>query len=537
MREGMIVAPQPEAVEAGALILRAGGNAIDAAIACALVQTVVDPLMCGVAGFGSLHIFHAASGRHVIIDAHARCPAATRPDMWEDLILGETTDGFGFILRDYVNERGYAAVAASGILRAFSEAVAEFGTMPWRAAVAPAIAEAERGFVVRPHIYTVWTQNERQFGRLNYGDKLGVSETGRQVYLQPDGSYKTLGQRVVNPDMARSLQRIADEGADVFSDGAMADEIDADFRDGGGLLRASDLRAYRTVRPQPLWGEYRGCRIATNPPPGGGIVLLEILHILEHFDLAAMGHNSARHIAVLAEAMKCATRDKDMYVSDPQFVDVPVERLTSQAYAREIADRIKAGERFSVPRLQSEAANTTHVSCMDGQGNVVSLTHSLGIPSGVITPGHGFMHNGCMSVFDPRPGRTGSLAPGKSRFASMAPTLVFRDGRVCMSIGAPGGTYIPLAIAQAISNVIDFGMTMQEAVSAPRVTATSDTVAVSNRVPRYVTDELAAQGYPVARSPLSFAFAAVHGIAAGSDGHLTGGADPQRDGMALAVRP
>ena len=535
-REGMIVAPQPEAVEAGALVLRGGGNAIDAAIACALVQTVVDPLMCGVAGFGSLHIFHATSGRHAIIDAHARCPAAVRPDMWEDLILGETSDGFGFILRDYVNERGYGAVAASGILRAFSEAIAEFGTMPWHRVVAPAVAEAERGFVVRPHVHTVWTQDERQFGRLNYGDKLGVSETGRNVYLEPDGVYKKLGQRVVNPDMQRSLQRIADEGAEVFSEGSMAEEIDADFRANGGLLRASDLGAYRTSRPEPIWGEYRGHRIATNPPPGGGILLLEILQILENFDVTAMEHNSARHIAVLAEAMKCATRDKDLHVGDPQFVQVPVERLTSKAYAQDIAERIKDGERFSVPRLKAEPANTTHVSCMDREGNVVSLTHSLGIPSGVITVGHGFMHNGCMSVFDPRPGRTGSIAAGKSRFASMAPTLVFRDNRVSMSIGAPGGTYIPLAIAQAIMNIIDFGMTMSEAVAAPRISATSDVISVSNRVPRYVTDELVAEGYAVARSPLSFAFAGVHGIAAGRDGRLTGGADPQRDGMALAVR-
>ena len=536
MREGMIVAPQPEAVEAGALVLRDGGNAIDAAVACALVQTVVDPLMCGVAGFGSLHVLHAETGRHAIIDAHARCPAAVRPDMWEGLVLGETSDGFGFILRDYVNERGYGAVAASGILRAFSEAVAEFGTLPWDRVVAPAVAEAERGFVVRPHVHTVWTQDERQFGRLNYGDKLGVSDTGRAVYFRPDGTYKRPGERVVNPDMARSLRRIADEGAEVFSTGAMAGEIDADFRANGGLLRAADLAAFSPDRPEPIWGEYRGHRIATNPPPGGGILLLEILQILENFDIAGMEHNSARHVAALAEAMKCATRDKDLHVSDPRFVDVPVQRLASTAYAREMADRIKGGERISVPRLRAEPANTTHVSCVDQRGNVVSLTHSLGIPSGVITPGHGFMHNGCMSVFDPRPGRTGSIAPGKSRFASMAPTIVFRDGRAVMSIGAPGGTHIPLAIAQAIMNVVDFGMTMSEAVSAPRVSATSDVIAVSNRVPRAVTDELAANGYAVARSPLSYAFAGVHGIAVGRDGRLAGGADPQRDGMALAVR-
>ncbi len=536
-RQSMIVAPQPEAAEAGALVLQRGGNAVDAAIACALVQTVVDPLMSGIAGFGSLQVFSADRGEHVFIDAHGRCPAAATPDMWADRILGETSDGFGFILRDYVNERGYGAVTTSGVLKAFSEAVEAFGTWDWADVVAPAIAEAERGFVVRPHVYTVWTQDERRFGRLNYGDKLGVSETGRRVYLHSDGSYKRPGQRVDNPDMAQSLRRIAREGADLFYTGAMAQEIDADFRANGGLLTGEDLAAYRTERQAPLWGEYRGTRIATNHPPGGGLLILEILRILEEFDIAAMGHNTPRYLAVLAEAMKCATRDKDAFISDPRFVDVPVARLNSRVYGAEVAASIRGGHRFDVPRLGGlgDAPNTTHVSCADARGNVVSLTHSLGIPSGVISPGHGFMHNGCMSVFDPRPGRTGSIAPGKSRFASMAPTIVFKDDRPVMTLGAPGGTYITLSIAQAIVNVVDFGMTMAEAVAAPRISATSSTIDVSNRVPRYVTDVLEADGYPVARSHLSFAFAAVHGITVDAQGRMAGGADPQRDGMALSA--
>ncbi len=533
----MVVAPQPEAAEAGALVLQRGGNAVDAAIACALVQTVVDPLMAGIAGFGSLQIFSAERGEHVFIDAHGRCPAAAAPDMWADRILGETTDGFGFILRDYVNERGYQAVATSGILKAFSEAVESFGTWDWADVVALAVAEAERGFVVRPHVYTVWTQDERRFGRLNYGDKLGVSETGRRVYLQPDGSYKRPGQRVENPDMTHSLRRIAREGAELFYTGAIAGEIAADFQANGGLLTADDLAVYRTQRQAPLWGEYRGHRIATNQPPGGGLVVLEILRILEEFDVAAMGHNSPRYLAVLAEAMKCATRDKDAFISDPRFVDVPVGRLNSRAYGEAVAAAIRGGLRYDVPRLGGlgDAPNTTHVSCADARGNVVSLTHSLGIPSGVISPGHGFMHNGCMSVFDPRPGRTGSIAPGKSRFASMAPTIVFRDDRPVMTLGAPGGTYITLSIAQAIVNVLDFGMTMAEAVAAPRASATSATIDVSNRIPRSVTDVLEADGYPVARSHLSFAFAAVHGITVDEAGRMAGGADPQRDGMALSA--
>lgn len=535
--QSMIVAPQPEATEAGALVLKRGGNAVDAAVAAALVQTVVDPLMSGVAGFGCLQIVSADKGAHVCIDAHGRCPTAATPDMWADRILGETSDGFGFILKDYVNERGYQAICVSGILKAFSEAVAAYGTWDWADVVAPAVTEAERGFVVRPHIYTVWTQDERRFGRLNYGDKLSVSETGRRVYLDADGGYKRPGQRVVNPDMARSLGRIAREGADLFYTGSMAGEIDADMRANGGLLGAADLAAYRTEHREPLWGEYRGRRIATNHPPGGGLLVLQILRTLEEFDVAALGHNTAGYLAVLAEAMKCATRDKDRFVSDPGFVDVPVDRLNSRAYAAETAAAIRAGTRFDVPRLDAAAdpPNTTHVSCADARGNVVSLTHSLGIPSGVITPGHGFMHNGCMSVFDPRPGRTGSIAPGKSRFASMSPTVVFEGDRPVMTLGAPGGTYITLAVAQTIVNVIDFGMTMAEAVAAPRIAATGRTVDVSNRIPRYVTDVLEADGYPVARSHLSYAFAAVHGIAIDGSGQMAGGADPQRDGMALSV--
>ena len=532
----MIVAPQPEAAEAGAVVLRRGGNAVDAAVAAALVQTVVDPLMSGVAGFGCLQIVSADKGAHLCIDAHGRCPAASTPDMWADRILGETSDGFGFILTDYVNERGYGAVCASGILKAFAEAIAAYGTWDWTDVVAPAIAEAERGVVVRPHVYTVWTQDERRFGRLNYGDKLGVSETGRRVYLDGDGHYLKPGQRFTNPDMARSLRRIAREGAETFTTGAMAQEIDADFSANGGLLRAADLASYRTDHCEPLWGDYRGHRIATNHPPGGGLLVLQILRTLEEFDVAAMGHNTPAYLSVLAEAMKCATRDKDAFVSDPRFVDVPVDRLNSRAYAAETAAAIRAGTRFDVPRLNAgDPPNTTHVSCADARGNVVSLTHSLGIPSGVITPGHGFMHNGCMSVFDPRPGRTGSIAPGKSRFASMSPTIVFKGDRPVMTLGAPGGTYITLAVAQAIVNVVDFGMTMAEAVAAPRIAATGTAIDVSNRIPRYVTDVLEADGYPIKRSHLSYAFAAVYGIAMGADGRMAGGADPQRDGMALAV--
>ena len=181
-----------------------------------------------------------------------------------------------------------------------------------------------------------------------------------------------------------------------------------------------------------------------------------------------------------------------------------------------------------------DARDTTHVSCVDADGMVVSMTHSLGIPSGVIVPGTGFILNGCMSVFDPRPGRAGSIAPGKRRFASMCPTIVYRDGAPVLTLGAPGGTWITLAVLQVILNVLDWGMGMQEAVSAPRFVATSEVIDISNRIPRTVQAAVEAMGYLVKRSPLSYAFAGVHGISL-FDGALEGGADPQRDGMAAAL--
>jgi gamma-glutamyltranspeptidase/glutathione hydrolase len=531
----MISAPQPEAVEAGALCLRRGGNAVDAAIVCALVETVVDPQMCGVAGFGTMQVYLQKRGFHGFIDYHTTAPAAARADMWEDLIEGEARDGFGFFLKGRVNEVGYQSIMTPGSLKAYHEAVAEYGTMDWADIVAPAVAEADRGFVVRPRVHEYWTKYH-DFGRVPTVEKLACTDSGRRIYFDADGTLKRPGDRVENPDMARSLRRIAEGGEAVFYRGEMAHEIIADIEANGGLLTRDDLANYATVRAEPLWGEYRGHRVATNQPPGGGLLLVEMLNILEHFDLAAMGHNTPEYIRTVSEAMKIATVDKDRHVGDPAFVDIPIDRLTGSDYAASCAHAIRRGDKAHVARIEGleESRDTTHISVIDGDGNAVTMTHSLGSPSGVITEGLGFMYNGCMAVFDPRPGKAGSVAPGKRRFTAMSPTIVFRGDEPRIVIGAPGGTFITMGVLQAILNVIDFGMTMQEAVSAPRFTCNSDTIDVANRIPRYIEESLNQMGYPTARSHVSYAFSGVHGIVVKPDGTLQGGADPGRDGMALA---
>ncbi|MEO0621278.1 MAG: gamma-glutamyltransferase [Pseudomonadota bacterium] len=532
--KGIIVAPQPEAVEAGADVLAAGGNAVDAAVACALVQTAVDPIMCGIGGFGSMQILMGDT--HLCLDFHGRAPLATKPDQWQHLIRGESDDGFGFLLEGEVNEIGYQSITTPMTLRALDEALRRFGTRALADLLPPAIAYARDGFQVRPHVHAFWTDVPGG-GRVAHEEFLRRCPATAKIYVKPDGTIPRVGERFCNPDMARTLERIAADGVEDFYTGALAGEIATDMAANGGLLSAEDLAGVAPAETEPLWGSYRGLRIATNRPPGGGVMLLEMLNILECFDLAAMGHNSPDYIATVSEAMKIATVDKDTHLGDPRFVEVPLERLTSKDYAAERAERVKAGEKTHVVRLNSgseESKETTHISVMDGAGNAVSLTHSIGMPSGVVTEGLGFMYNGCMGVFDPRPGRAGSLAPGKSRFTAMCPSVLFDETGPWAVIGAPGGTYITMGVLQGILNMVDFGMTAAEAVAAPRFCTTSDTVDLTNRVTRATEGALQARGYPTRRAGFSYGFAGVHALRRGPDG-WEGGADPGRDGMALRV--
>jgi gamma-glutamyltranspeptidase/glutathione hydrolase len=309
------------------------------------------------------------------------------------------------------------------------------------------------------------------------------------------------------------------------------------MRANGGLISDVDLAACAPEETNPLWGTYRGHRIATNNPPGGGIMLVQMLNILEQFDLPAIGHNTPEYVRIVAEAMKIATADKDAYVGDPHFVDVPVDRLTSKDYARQMADRIRRREKTPVPRFNSggaESQHTTQLCIADDAGNAITMTHTLGQPSGVVTPGLGFMYNGAMAVFDPRPGHAGSLVPGKSRFSALSPTIVFRNEKPFLVLGAPGATYITMGNLQVMLNVIDFGMTAESAVCAPRFAAVSNTIELSNRILRVTEKTLRAEDYPVQRHPHSYTFAWVHAIRI-VDGKMDGGADPATGGLVVEV--
>ncbi|BCN41222.1 gamma-glutamyltranspeptidase [Alicycliphilus denitrificans] len=535
-KQAMVVCPQPEAAESGTDILRAGGNAVDAAVATALAQTVVDPLMCGIAGFGTAAVYLPGAGVHEYFDFHSPAPLAAREDMWEDLLEGETPDGFGFILKGRVNDIGPQSIATPATLKGLEAMHQAYGRLPWRQVVEPAIRWAQDGFFVRPGMHAFWI-DEPTSGRVGNLERLQYGEEGRALYCRPDGRPKPIGAPLRNEGMARVLRRIADEGSHPFYQGDLAREMVAHLQSLGALITLEDLARYEVQRNAPLVGSYRDRTVTTNQPPGGGAMLLEMLNILENFDLGAMEHNSPEYLRIVCEAMKKATSDKDRHIGDPRFFDVPLDQLLSKDMAREAAAQIRAGRRFGVERVNPGAPvprDTTHLCVVDGDGNCVSMTHSLAMPSGVITPGMGFLYNGCMGVFDPRPGRAGSIRPGKSRFTSSCPTITFKDGKLDVVLGAPGGTQIAMGVLQVLLNVIDHGMQMQAAVSAPRFSSTSNAIDVCNRIPRHTARALEAQGYQVNRNPYNYTIAWVHGVQALPDG-LHGGADPGRDGVAYGL--
>jgi gamma-glutamyltranspeptidase / glutathione hydrolase len=369
-------------------------------------------------------------------------------------------------------------------------------------------------------------------------------EIGR-IFLK-DGNPVPVGDVLKYPDYAHSLRLIAKGGPDVFYRGEIAKAIISEIESHGGILTAGDLAGYRPSERVPISGTYHGYNILTSPPPSsGGIHVLEILNMLEDFDLASMGHNSAKHLHLLAEVQKRIFADRDEYLGDPAFIDVPVKGLTSKAYARARVQEVDwnaatppADIRFGLPRAH-EGSSTTHLSVIDKDLNMVSVTQTIEcyFGSGVVVPGYGFILNDQMHDLDPRPGRANSIAPGKKPLSSMSPSLVFKDGKLAMSIGSPGSKRIITCVSQVMSNMIDFGMSIQDAIAAARVHFEWDQLHVEGRVPVSESDALVRMGHDVARHKEYDAFfGGSHGVMFDREqGVFRGGADPRRDGVALGL--
>jgi gamma-glutamyltranspeptidase/glutathione hydrolase len=506
-----------------------GGNAIDAAIATAFTQGIVDPQMCGIGGWGMMTVYLAKSKELKYLSFLARAGSKVTPTMWENDVEGQTWWGL-YLIQDWQNIIGYTSIMTPETVKGLYEAWRSYGTLRWSELLQPAIRYAREGVYVTPLMASMWQGPPKLPGFPDQRTVMTVTPAACQIYLKEDGSFYKVGELLKNEDYANTLEKVAEGGADVFYRGELAEIIANDLKKNGAFVTADDLTRYPVKSGDPIRVNYRGYQIATACPPMGGVTVAEILNILEGYDLKKLRLNSAEYLYVMAKAMQAAHSDMAIWLGDPDFVDVPVSKMISKECAAKWRDKIDAGEEIKISRGESEPKDTTHLATFDEEGNAVSLTHTLGMASGVISPGLGFMYNNAMMAITPFPGHANSAEPGKARTSGMSPTIVLKDGKPFFIVGAPGGYSIISANVQGIVNVIDHGMSAQEAVSAPRIHCEENDVIVSARISFRVCEQLKKKGLKVTHSMVSWGmipFGLAHGIKIDpTTGRFEGGADP-----------
>ncbi len=469
-RQGMVVGTEQLAAEVGLHILQQGGNAVDAAVATGFALAVTYPRAGNLAGGGFMLIHLAEENRQVFIDYRETAPAAASRDMFLDE-RGEVDQQLAY--------GSHRSAGVPGTVAGLLHALDRYGSLSRQQVLAPAIALARDGFPVS------FSLNYEVTAR---GQRLRENPEARRLFFRPDGQVYDIGETWRQPELAWTLEQIARDGADGFYRGEVARRIAAEMTAGDGLITLQDLADYRVVERKPVRGRFRGLEVVSAPPPSsGGIHILQMLNILDGFDLAGMGHNSAAYLHHLTESMKLAFADRSRYLGDPDFVDVPVARLIDPAYAARQRALIKpdratpAGAILPGAALAPESNDTTHFNVADRHGNVVSNTYTLNASFGsaIAVPGTGMLLNNEMPDFASRPGEPNlfglvqgeahAIAPGKRPVSSMSPTIVFRDGRPWLATGSPGGPRIINVVLQVLLNTIVFDMNVATAGAEPRI--------------------------------------------------------------------
>tara|TARA_B100000530_G_scaffold331912_2_gene277381 strand:+ start:3587 stop:5341 length:1755 start_codon:yes stop_codon:yes gene_type:complete len=464
---GMVVSATKIASEAGAQVLRAGGNAVDAAIATGFALAVTSPSNGNIGG-GGFMVIRFPNGSTTAIDFREKAPLASFPEMWlED---GEYSS--------QKHHQSHWAVGVPGTVAGFWKAHQLYGHGEWSGLVDPAIGLASDGFPISESLARGLRGLIEGRGSRHPGTMKSFAKNGTEAYEQDE--------ILKQPDLALSLGRIAVDGHDGFYSGETAELLVAEMERAGGLITMEDLQRYQARERTPVHGSYRGYDVISMPPPSsGGIAIVQMLNILEGFDLNEMGHNSADYIHHLTEAMRRAYRDRATYLADQDFADVPLHRLTSKDYAAELRVGIDpttaSVSQTSDIALGYESPETTHYSVVDAQGMAVSVTYTLeaGYGSAITVPGGGFLLNNEMGDFNAGPGittergligtRPNLARPEQRMLSSMSPSIVAKDGELVAVIGSPGGRTIINTVLQLILNIVDFDHGIQEAVNAPRI--------------------------------------------------------------------
>ena len=462
---GMVVSANASSSAIGVDVMKRGGNAIDAAIAVAFSLAVTHPTAGNIGGGGFL-IHQDAGGAATAYDFRETAPAASHPEMF--MVDGE--------YRSELHHLSHLSVGVPGTVAGLYMAWQDNGSLPWKELLAPAIRQARDGIVVTDGLAR---SLKRVLPRM---EKYPASIKK----FSDDGAPMAAGRLWRQPELAAALQRIAEQGPDGFYKGETADLIVAEMQRGGGIITHEDLAGYKPLRRSPIRGTYRGYEILSMPPPSsGGVTLIQMLNILEGFDIAATGFGSADTLHLMVEAMRRAYADRARHLGDPDFVEMPLDRLASKAYADEqrksIRDFIASGSSPDSFTWPAESMETTHFSVIDARRNAVSLTYTLeySYGSGIVVPGAGFLLNNEMGDFNAGPGLTDATgligtpanlaAPGKRMLSSMTPTILNKDGDVFMVTGTPGGRTIINTVLQTILNVVDHDASAQTAVDLGRV--------------------------------------------------------------------
>ena len=521
-KNGMVASAHPLATKAGIEILKNGGNAVDAAVATAFALAVVEPNASGLGGGGFMVIKMANIAESVTIDYRETAPSTAKAE------------------RFYNNQKSFYdlthsgpySIGVPGVLAGLALALERYGTMNLGDVTKPAIEYAREGYEISENFANMIIQAY---------DLISANAATSKIYLR-DGLPSGSGETITNSDLANTLEKISTGGIKCFYQGEIGSSIVKQIKSEGGILNLDDLKRYKAIAKKPVQGTYRGYQIiSSSPPTGGGTHLIELLNILEGYDLNKMKPNSPEYLHLLAETMKICLADKATNMADPAFYSVPVNRLTAKSYARDLRKFINPEKAFfnykPKSMLSRESNSTTHLSVIDKDGNLIALTQSINLwfGSGITIDGTGIILNNHLADFFSEEGNPNSIEPFKRPVSSIAPTILLKDGKPFLTIGTPGGSRIIGALAQIIVNIIDFNMSIDQAIEAPRIHTWKSLLHVEGGIPEEVINELEKRGHRIKRHKESDNyFGGAQGILVDEKtDQLSGGADSRRDGVAI----